>query len=339
MNIRSAVFVMISIKPQSINSVINRLPYSQDSIYNVIEEMIKKGDLIKIKTKEGMKVDIPKDYHHQKQREFYIKSLSYGVDPAILLRKTSQQVWKALDTSTTVTDLSKETNLSEKTVRKILQQFYRYDFVTYEKKKPIIVKKIHDHPIGIILNSMTRSKNKTNGFYTSGSSPFNEIITTPDEIEEILYDKIDESLTVKKTGFLVKGKKEKITVLESVPHQLTNEEIFIKQILTPEGVEDICIRLLVSKKINYKQLLDISIENNLVNLIGCYLDIINDINDQLIPKGIIKKFYNSITDKKIVFLKDEKQYGKSGWEQKYENKWNVDLYLEIGAIEHGVRGV
>jgi hypothetical protein len=301
--------------------------------------MIKKGDLIKIKTKEGMKVDIPKDYHHQKQREFYIKSLSYGVDPAILLRKTSQQVWKALDTSTTVTDLSKETNLSEKTVRKILQQFYRYDFVTYEKKKPIIVKKIHDHPIGIILNAMTRSKNKTNGFYTSGSSPFNEIITTPDEIEEILYDKIDESLTVKKTGFLVKGKKEKITVLESVPHQLTNEEIFIKQILTPEGVEDICIRLLVSKKINYKQLLDISIENNLVNLIGCYLDIINDINDQLIPKGIIKKFYNSITDKKIVFLKDEKQYGKFGWEQKYENKWNMDLYLEIGAIEHGVRGV
>jgi len=339
MNIKTAVFGLISIKPQSINAVVKRLPYSQDSIYNVIEEMIKEGTLIKIKTKEGMKVDIPRDYLHQKQREFYIKSLSYGVDPEILLRKTSQQIWKLLDTFNTVKDLSKETNLSEKTVRKIFQQFSRYGLVTYEKKKPIIVKKIHEHPIGIILNAMTKSKDKTNGFYTSGSSPFDEIITTPDEIEKILYDKIDESLTVKKTGFLVKGKKEKITVLESVPQQLTNEEIFIKQILTPEGVEDICIKLLASKKINYKRLLEISIEDNLVNLIGCYLEIINDINDQLIPKGIIKKFHDNITYEKIIFLKDEKQYEKSGWEQKYEKKWNVNLYLDIGAIEHGVRGV
>jgi len=339
MNIRSAVFGMISVKPQPINSVINRLPYSQDSIYNVIEEMIKKGDLIKIKTKEGMKVDIPKDYHHQKQREFHIKSLSYGMDPENLLRKTTQLVWKALDKVTTVSDLSKETTLSEKTVRKILRQLSEYDLVTHEKKNPIIVKKIHEHPIGIILNAMTRSKNKTNGFYIPGSTPFDEIITTPDEIEKIIYDKIDESLTVKKTGFLIKGKKEKITVLESVPHQLTNEEVFIKQIVTPKGVEDICIRLLVSKKINYARLLNISIENNLVNLIGCYLDIINDIDDQIIPKDVIKKFHNNITDKKIIFLKDEKKYGKSGGEQKYEKKWNVNLYLDIGAIEHGVRGL
>lgn len=88
--------------------------------------------------------------------------------------------------------------------------------------------------------------------------------------------------------------------------------MIIKIIVTPEGVEDICIRLLVSKKINYDRLLNISIENNLVNLIGCYLDIINDINDQIIPKEVIKKFHNNITDKKIIFLKDEKQYGKSG---------------------------
>ena len=339
MNIKSAVFGLISIKPQSINEILKRIPYSKDSIYNAIEEMLKDGELIKIKTKEGIKVDIPRDYLHQKQQEFYIKSLSHGVDPEILLRKTSQKVWKALDTSTTVIDLSKETNLSEKTVRKILQQFYRYNIVSYEKKKPIIVKKKHEHPIAIILKAMVKSKDKTNGFYISGSSPFDEIITTPDEIEKILYDKIDESLTVKKTGFLVKGKKEKIAVLESVSQQLKIEEIFIKQILTPEGVEDICIRLLASKKINYKRLLNISIENNLVNLIGCYLDIINGINDQLIPKNIIKKFYNNITDKKIIFLKDEKQYGKSGWETKYEKKWNVDLYLDIGAIEHGVRAL
>jgi hypothetical protein len=54
---------------------------------------------------------------------------------------------------------------------------------------------------------------------------------------------------------------------------------------------------------------------------------------------MIEKFSNKISEKTVVFLKDEKRYGKSGWEKKYEKKWNIDLYLDIGAIEHGVRSI
>ena len=59
MNIKSAVFGLVSLKPQAINAIVKRLPYSQDSIYNAIEEMLKDGDLIKIKTEEGIRVDAP----------------------------------------------------------------------------------------------------------------------------------------------------------------------------------------------------------------------------------------------------------------------------------------
>ena len=45
MNIKSAVFSMISIKPQPINTIVKKLPYSSDSIYNAIEEMLKKNEL------------------------------------------------------------------------------------------------------------------------------------------------------------------------------------------------------------------------------------------------------------------------------------------------------
>jgi hypothetical protein len=74
-------------------------------------------------------------------------------------------------------------------------------------------------------------------------------------------------------------------------------------------------------------------------MFGCYLDIIYNIDRKLVSYEVINKFHDNVSDKKYVFLKEEMKYGKSGWEMEYEQKWNVDLYLDIGAIEHGVRGL
>lgn len=339
MNIKSAVFGLISIKPQTINTVVNRLPYSKLSIYNAIESMLKNKELIKSKIDGEIKLDIPKDYNHQKKQDFYIKSLSYGVDPEILLRKNSKKLWNALDYVNTISDLSKEINLSEKSIRKIIHRFSDFGLIYFKKKKPLIVKKVENHPLNKLLNAMMKPMEIYDTVYSSGSTPFEEIVATPDEIENILYDKIDNSFTVKKTGFIVKGKDEKIAVLESIPKKLSIEEMFLKKIFTPEGAEDICIKLIASNKINYEKLLEYSIKNELVNAIGCYLDLINNINNRLIPNEVIEKFYKNITNKKATFLKQEKKYGKTGWENKYEEKWNVNLYLDLGAIKHGVRGI
>ena len=97
MNIKSAIFGLICIKPYTINSIVKRLPYSPDSIYNAIEEMLKEEKIVKIKTNGETRVDIQKNYKNQKIREFYIKALSYGVDPEILLRKNSLLMWKTLE--------------------------------------------------------------------------------------------------------------------------------------------------------------------------------------------------------------------------------------------------
>ena len=339
MNIESAVFGMISIKPQPIHRVVSHLPYSRDSIYNAIESMQRRGNLIKTRIKGEIKLDIPKDYFHQKKREFYIKSLSYGIDPEILLRKSSKHLWKALDKSKEVYHLSKETNLSKKTVRKLLHQFYNYGLIKFKRRKPLIVEKVKNHPINDILYNLLITSESSDKIYASGSIPFEEIVTTPDEIENILYNKIDKSITVKKTGFLLRGTDENIEVIESVPKKLSLEEIFMKKLFTPEGVEDYCIRLIASKKIDFEKLLKLSIKKKLVNCVGCYLDIINDINHELVSKEIIKKFNQNIFNKKYIFLKYEKKYGKMGWENKYEKKWNVDLYLDLGAIKHGVRSL
>ena len=339
MNIKSAIFGLICVKPHTINNIVKRLPYSSDSIYNAVEEMLKEEKIVKIKTDGEMRLDVSKNYTNQKRKEFYIKSLSYGIDPEILLRENILLVWKALDAFNNVKELTKKTKLSEKSVRKYLKFFADSGLVKFEKKKPLILVKVNVHPLVSLLNLMTKEPNTTERVYSTGSNPFEEIITTPDEIERILYEKIYDSLTIKKTGFIVKGKQDKIAVLESIPAKLTPEEIFLNKVMTPEGVEDSCIKILADKKINFDKLLTLAIKKNLINQVGCYLNILNNINKKLVPDEINRKFHEYISNKKIVFLKNEMRYGKSGWEQKYEKKWNVNLYLDIGAIEHGARGV
>jgi CTP-dependent riboflavin kinase len=339
MNIKSAIFGLICVKPHTINNVVKRLPYSTDSIYNAVEEMLKEKKIVKIKTDGEMQLDVPKNYKDQKRKEFFIKSLSYGVDPEILIRENILLVWKALDASKTVKELTKKTKLSEKSVRKYLKFFADSELVKFEKRKPLIAVKVNGHPLVSLLNSMIKELNTTERVYSTGSNPFEEIITTPDEIERILYEKIDDSLTIKKTGFIVKGKRDKIAVLESVTTKQTTEEVFLNKLMTPEGVEDACIQILAKHKINFDMLLERAIERNLVNQVGCYLNILSDINKKLVPHEILKKFHDNISNKKYIFLKDEMRYGKSVWEKKYEEKWNVDLYLDIGAVEHGVRGI
>jgi hypothetical protein len=301
--------------------------------------MLKEEKIIKIKTDRETRLDVPKNYMDQKRKEFFIKSLSYGIDPEIFLRENTLLVWKALDKSTNVKEITKKIKLSEKSVRKYLNFFEDSELIKFEKRKPFIAAKINSHPLVSLLNLMIKESHKTERVYSPGSSPFEEIITTPDEIEKILYEKIDDSLTIKKTGFIVKGKPDKISVLESVTTKQSPEDIFLNKIMTSEGVEDSCIRILANKKIDFDILLAHAIETNLVNQVGCYLNILYDINKKLLPAKVIWKFHENISDKKNIFLKKEMKYGKSGWEQKYEKIWNVDLYLDIGAIEHGVRGI
>jgi len=339
MNIKSAIFGLICIKPYTINSIVKRLPYSPDSIYNAIEEMLNEGKLFKIKTEGETRLDVPKNYIDQKRKEFFIKSLSYGIDPELFLRENTFLVWNAIDKLTNVIEITKKTKLSEKSVRKYLKFFADSELIKFEKRKPFIVVKINSHPLVPLLNSMIKESDETERVYSHGSSPYKEIITTPDEIEKILYEKIDDSLTIKKTGFIVKGKQGKISVLESVTTKQTPEDIFLNKLMTPEGVEDSCIKILANKKIDFDRLLARAIEKKLINQVGSYLNIIGDINKKLVPNEVIKKFHENISKKKYIFLKQEMKFGKSGWEQKYEKIWNVDLYLDIGAIEHGARGI
>ena len=173
-----------------------------------------------------------------------------------------------------------------------------------------------------------------------GAVPFRERLGTPEEIERALFEEIDKGVAVKGTGFLVKGADDDgdITVLESVPGELILEELFLNKLQTTEGAEDMCARILAGGNMDYDRLLSLSREQGMVNVVGCYLDILASISD-LVPAGAIRLFSQHVRGRKRVFLKEEREFGKSGWEKPFEDRWNVDLYLDMGALRHGVRSI
>ena len=337
MNAKSAVFASLSIKPHKIKELIDKLPYSRHTIYKALELLAKDRLITKRNEKGKVLVEISKDYTTQKLREIYIKALSYGVDPEIFLRETTSTIWKHLAEPRTLRKIQKITGFSYLWVRKIVKFLVDSNLAIYKKQKPMIIVLNQEHELNILLKQYTKKKVDVEKVYYEWAVPFERLIKTPTEIEEILYQKIDGSLTIRDTGFMIRGK-DKLSIVESVEKELGTEELFLHDIKTQEGIEDFCIRLIVSGKLNYEKLLNLAKKHDMVNIIGCYLDILNDIKEMIAP-DVLWKFHNNISKRKGALLKQEKRYGKSGWEDKYEEKWNVNLYLDIGAIRHGVRSL
>jgi hypothetical protein len=265
----------------------------------------------------------------------YIKSLSYGVDPEVLLRDSSLDVWKQLATPRRLKELQRSTNLSYLWTRNIVQFLVDSNLAVYKKRKPVIAVLNKEHELNVLLRQYTEKKRSVKKIYYEGTIPFERLIKTPEEIEEILYQKIDGGLAIKDSGFIVRGE-DKLILLESVERELKLEELFLREILTVEGVEDFCIRIIASGGLDYERLLSLAKQKDMANVVGCYFDILNGIK-KIVASEVIEEFQNNLSKRRSVFLKDERRYGKGGWEDKYEKKWNVDIFLDLGAIRHGVR--
>jgi len=332
MNARCAVFALISIRSQPLRKLVNRLPYASPTIYNAVHQLVKEN---KVKNENGT-IMLVEEYDAQKLSEIYIQCLSYGIDPEILTRKTTLVIWKSLEQPTTIKDIRRKTNLSAVSVKKVLTYLKEKDLVAYLKGKPIIAEHNREHILYKLLKDYLKKEKEARTLQYPGSIPFREIMETPDQVEKKLYQQIDETLTVKDTGFLVKGDSEKITILESVDRDLTYEETFLKKIFTTEGVEDFCLLMVKQGLLDYEELLALAEKQSAVNVVGCFLDILHSIDEQMIPPSTIERFLEHNQKYKKTFLSQEKGYGKQGWEAPFEERWNVELYLDLGAIKHGV---
>ena len=334
MNAKAAVFSALSVRPHKTRELIERLPYSKHTIYKALDRLAEEGLIDKRRNSKEIVARVSSDYDPQKMREIYIKALTHGIDPEVLMRDSTLAVWEQLDSPRTLRDLQRTTGLSYPWVRNIVGFLKDSDLVIYEKRKPLIAVLDQEHEVNRLLKQCYGKKSEPETIYYEGNLPFVWLVKTPYEIERILHERTNTSLTIRSTGFTLKGE-DPLRIVESVKKELTLEEVFLHEIGTPEGVEFLCIALFESGRLDYSRLLELAKENDMVNVVGCYLDVLNDIENRVNPQ-IIDEFKKNVSKRRATFLREEKKYGKGGGEQKYEERWNVDLYLDIGAIRHGM---
>ncbi len=335
MNSKSTAFALVSIKSLPLRTMVKRLPYATPTVYKAVHQL-EEEDLVAI---ENGTVMVAENFKAHKLSEIYIQSLAHGIDPEFLTRTSTLSVWKAIAEHHTVKDIVGQTKLPAVSVKRILSNFHENELVLYRKRKPIVAEHNKEHPLHRLLSEYMGSETKALELWYPGEIPYRDIAQTPDQIERMLYQQIDGGLLVREAGFNVMGDSKKLIILESMKDGLSYEGYFLKKILTTEGVEDLCILLVKRSLLDYELLLELAKEKDLVNIVGCYLDILRNIDERLVPSTAIELFHREKTRKRRAFLYQEKEFGKDGWEAPYEKQWNLDLYLELGGIEHGVRGL
>jgi hypothetical protein len=102
-----------------------------------------------------------------------------------------------------------------------------------------------------------------------------------------------------------------------------------------EGVEDICVRIVASGRLDHKRLLELAVGSGMASVVGCYLEIVRDLGVPL-DEAVLGMYLERAEDRVAIFLESEREFGKGGWEGPYEERWGVDIYLDRGAIRHGV---
>ena len=332
MDARTAVLSVIAIKPHSLKDLVNRFLYSPPTIYEAVRTLESTG---LVKTKDGL-VLIGDGFAARKTAEVHILALIHGIDPEFLMRDSTLSIWNTLSEERRYKEIQEQTGYSHVTVKNVLTFFDKNNLVAFLSRKPIIVIRNHSHTINKILLTLFKEERDEESYHYQGTIPFRESYMEPEKMEKILFNKIEEGISIRNTGFLVKDGSGSISIIESTENALTLEDIFLKKLLTTEGVEDLCIKMLRTGELDFDELISSSIENELASVVGCYLDILNNI-ESFVSVDLVDRFLEHISKDRKIFLKEEKTYGKIGWEGKYEDKWNLDLYLDIDAIKHGVR--
>ena len=174
MNAKSAVFAALSIKPHKIHELMDKLPYSKHTIYKVLESLAEDGLIEKRKEKGRVVVETSKDFKTQKKRELFIKALSFGIDPEILLRDSTLTIWKQLDQPKTLKELQKSTGYSYLWVRNIVNFLVSSKLANLEKRKPLIAVLKKEHELNILLKLLSEKKKGVKKIFYEGTMRFSD---------------------------------------------------------------------------------------------------------------------------------------------------------------------
>lgn len=336
MDAKHEIIIRVAIGPIDIKTLIQTTGSTAKAIYKAVASLYKQKLIIKISRKKTTTIALNSSYKASKTAELYFTAFIHGIDPKIFDCRSFNQIWQCLNQhqQMSIKKCQIQTNYHYQTIHQIFKTLKNTKLVKIIREKPLIIS-LTDHPVNHRLRELYQPEQHET-ITTEGYPIVKDTYATPETIRKYLHEKHGSAYvhgtnsTLPQQGFL--------EILHSTPI-VTPEHVFIGSLHTSYGVEETCILLLKTGRLDMKKLLRISKQKNDVNIVGCYLNIIHSLAFQLVSKKTVDQFYQEKKeDKKKIWLKSEKPYGKEEWSKPYEKKWNLDIYIDIGAIRHTLRG-
>ena len=337
MNADMAIFSAVSITPQTIQELTSILPLSRHTVYKSVERLSRANLLSKQRLGKKVLLSVGRGYNTAKLQEICIKALSRGIDPDQLLAQ-SKRITRIADLDVvSARQVQERTGLSLPATHRFMKLLETFGLAKIESMRPVAIRMLRSDELFKALLAIERPGEEKIPLELE-ERPYLQRELPPEELERRLFTNMVTRVpfAIDGTSFVTRGQG-KLELLTPTRNE-TIEEKFMRLLSTPEGVEDACIRMLRTNQVNYEQLAQLARKRRMANVVGCYLDILHGIDEQLIPKSVVELFKVDPAGRRhAVFLKQLKLIGKDVSLSRYAIEWNLELYLDLDGIAHGVR--
>jgi hypothetical protein len=314
------------------------LGYSRDSIYTAAHTLERSGLLVKFRDGKEVVAALSPSPEARRRAELYVTAVAHGVDPEAFDRGSIRDTWSHLAErrGASVAECAEALPWSYESVRRAFHFLLDAGLARADSRRPLRIS-LEDAELNRHLRRHLLGPSGTTVF-TLSTAPFTKFYGRPSQVRELLLSE--------EGPFLIRGVERTVrpgrpvTIVEVMVEEVTRETVFLRELGRTDGVEEFCIQILSSRSVDFEGLLRLSRERGDANVVGCYLDILSDLSPDLVAKEDAERFLPFVSwGDPPAFLAADKEFGKEGWEGPYEDRWNVDLYLDRGAIEHGIRAV
>ncbi len=332
-----AVFSTASLNPQTIEELAKMLPFSRHTIYKSVERLSRANLLSKQRLGKQVLVGLGKGYQAAKLQEICIKALSRGIDPVQLLSQSKRIARLADFDVLTPGQVQERTGVSVPTALRLMKSLEMFGLAKTESTRPLTIRISKSDELLKALLALEKPSEEKHPVMLE-ERPYVQRELLPQELERRLYRNVAAKtpFAIEGVNFVTRGVG-KLELLSSLRDE-SGERKFMRHLFTPDGVEDTCIRMLRENQIDYDHLFELARKERMVNVVGCYLEILRNIDETMVAQSIIDLFKRDPSRRRRhTFLRQLKQIGKDRALHRYERDWNLDLYLDLDAIAHGVR--
>jgi hypothetical protein len=338
MNAKISMLSLLSIRPHMLREVIRLLPYSRHTVYKVASDLHSSGHIIRRRVGKEVEVALSTRYDADLLGRMLRNAIIHGIDPERIINDDTRLVYSSIQGEKTLDELGIETGLSYRRVRRSIGVLMDGGVIVRTKKRPLTLWRVPDHPLGRLLDSSSRFNVSDRVTLASVSSPVRVHLLRPEDLERVLFEHLEDGLSVRGTGLMTIGKGP-LEVYMSTQEGVSPEELFLQLLDTPEGVEDLCPQMIAGRLVDLDCLSKLAIKRMRVNELGAYLEVLSEMGLN-VPKEVMAFLESNVSGIIVTFPRWEEEPSlKDEVHTRLEQKWTVDLRIDMDALAHGVRSL